>query len=72
MMRAGLGVGVDLDRPGPDLLRAGAGEIDRRRPVHAGGLRGVRVELVARDDLDPVDLPIDRFVRLPLAHLDRP
>ncbi len=71
MMRAGLGVGVDLDRPGPDLLRADAGEIDRRGAVHARGLRGVRVELVAGDDFDPVDFPIDGFVLVPVAHPPR-
>src|SRR5712692_10656465 len=59
MVRAGLGVGVDVDRAGPDLLRPDPGEIDRRGAVHAGGLRRVGVELVARDDLDAVGLPID-------------
>ena len=71
MMRAGLGVGVDLDRAGPDLLRSDPGEIDRRGAVHAGGLRGVRVELVAGDDFDPVDFPVDGFVLVPVAHPPR-
>ena len=67
-MRAGLGVGVDLDRAGPDLLRPGAREIDRRGAVHAGGLSRVRVELVAGDDLDPVDLPVDVARLVMVAH----
>ena len=33
-----------------------------------GGLRRVRVELVAGDYLDPVDLPIDRAVFVLFAH----
>ena len=53
MVRAGLGVGVDLDRAGPDLLRADTGEIDRGGAVHARGLRGVGVELVAGMTLTP-------------------
>ena len=69
MVRAGLGVGVDMDRAGPDLLRPDPGEIDRRGAVHARGLRRVGVELIARDHLDAVRLPVDR---VPLAHLARP
>src|SRR6266436_1063868 len=55
MMRAGLGVGLDGD--GPQFLRAGAGEIDRRLAVHAGGRGHVGIELVAGDDADAVVLP---------------
>src|SRR5579862_8843696 len=71
-MRAGFGVGVDVDRAGPDLLRADAGEIDRRGAVHARRLRRVGVELVARDHLDAVLLPVDRGIVLALAHLSVP
>ena len=63
MMRAGLGVGMDRHRAGPDLLRAGARQIDGSRPRHAGRLGGVGVELVARDDLDAMLLPVDRSGR---------
>ena len=52
MVRAGLGVGMDRHRAGPDLLRADPGKVDRGA-VHAGGLRGVGVEPVARDHLTP-------------------
>src|SRR5436305_3349054 len=61
VMRARLGIGMDMDRAGPDLLRPDPGEIDRSRAVHAGGLRRVGVELIARDHLDAVGLPVDPF-----------
>src|ERR1041385_177515 len=70
MMRAGFGIGVDMDRAGPDLLRADAGEIDRRRAIHPGGLGRVGVELIAGDHLDAVGLPVDPFWLL--AHRGRP
>src|SRR5690348_15909132 len=57
MMRASLGVGLDLDRAGPELLRADAGEGDRGLAVHARGRRHVGVELVAGDDAHAVMLP---------------
>src|SRR5215469_3601868 len=72
VMGPGLGVGVDLDRAGPDLLRPDPREIDRRGAVHARRLRRVGVELVARDHLDAVRLPIDWLVRLLLAHGSAP
>jgi hypothetical protein len=43
---AGLGVGVDVHRAGPQLLRAHAREVDGGLAVHARRLRGVGVELV--------------------------
>src|SRR5690606_34049539 len=46
----------------PDLLRADAGEVDRRGALHSRGLGGVRVERRSRNDLDAVDLPVDRLV----------
>src|SRR4030095_1379649 len=61
VMRAGLRVGVDMDRAGPDLLRPDAREVERRGAVHAGGLRRVGVELIAGDHLDAVGLPVDPF-----------
>ena len=48
VMRAGLGLRMDHDRAGPELLGAGARMGDRRRAVHAGRLRRVDVELVRR------------------------
>jgi hypothetical protein len=57
MMHAGLGIGLDRDRAGPDLLRADAGMVDRGLPEHAGRLRRVGVELVAGDDPHAVMLP---------------
>ena len=44
VMRAGLGIGMDVHGACPELLRADAGEVDRRLAVHAGRLRGIRVE----------------------------
>src|SRR5437763_14876330 len=61
VMRARLGIGMDMDRAGPDLLRPDPGEIDRSRAVHAGRLRRVGIELIARDHLDAVGLPVDPF-----------
>ncbi len=52
MMGAGLGVGVDGHRAGPQLFRAHAGEIDGGGTVHAGGLGCVGVQLVAGNDAD--------------------
>ena len=54
---AGLGVGVDGHRAGPELLRADAGEVDRRLAIHAGCLGRVGVELAGRDDAHAVVLP---------------
>ena len=64
MVGAGLGIGMDLDRAGPDLLGADPRKVDRRGAVHARGLRRVRIELIARDDLDAVNLPVDWLVLL--------
>ena len=57
VMRAGLGVGLDGHRAGPQFLRAGAGEIDRGLAVHARRRRHVGIELVAGNDADAVMLP---------------
>src|SRR5690242_20343322 len=57
MMRAGLGVGPDRDGAGPELLCAGAREIDRGLAIHARRRRNVWVELVARNDANAVMFP---------------
>ena len=59
VMRAGLGIGMDADRAGPDLLRADPGGVDRGGAVHAGGLRGIGIELVALDHPHAVVPPVD-------------
>jgi hypothetical protein len=53
-------------------MTGAAGEIDRGPAVHTLGLSGVGVELIARDELDAVDLPIDPLMLVSVAHLDRP
>jgi len=45
-----------------------SGKIDRGGAVHARGLGRIRVELVTRDHLDAVGLPIDRLVLAFVAH----
>lgn len=50
MMRARLRIGVDMHRPGPQLLRADTGLVDRGRAVHARRRGRVGVEAVAGDD----------------------
>lgn len=52
MMRARLGIGMDVHRPRPQLLRADAGFVDRGGAVHARRRGGVGVEVVPRDDGD--------------------
>src|SRR6185437_1254880 len=63
VMSAGLGVRMDGDGAGPDLLGADARGVDRRLAVHAGRLCRVRIERVARDDSHAVVLPF-RLVRM--------
>lgn len=58
-MRAGLGIGVDRHCSCPDLFGTGSCMVDRGRAVHAGGLRGIRIERIAGNDLDAVFAPID-------------
>ena len=58
MMRAGLGLGVDHDRAGPQLLRAAPRMGDGRRAVHALRLRGVGVELGASHHAHAVEFPV--------------
>ena len=54
---AGLGVGVDVHRAGPELLGAHPGAVDGGGAVHAGRLGGVRVQLVAGHDAHAGMLP---------------
>src|SRR6266851_1498606 len=68
MMRPGFRVGVDGDRAGPQLLRAGAGEVDRRGARHARCLRRVGVEILHADDAHAVGPPI--LLAAVLGHLD--
>jgi hypothetical protein len=63
VVRPGLRIGVDVDRAGPELLRADAGEIDRRLAVHARRLRRVGVELAGGHDPHAVVLPGDALIR---------
>ena len=57
VMRARLRIRMDVHGARPQLVRADAGVRDRRLPVHAGRLGGVRIELVVRDDAHAVVLP---------------
>ena len=57
-MLDGIRVSVDRDGAGPDFLRADARVIDRGLPIHARGLRRVRVELRALDHADALGAPI--------------
>src|SRR5436853_7269867 len=58
VVRARLRVGMNHDRPGPQLLGAGASRVDRGGAVHAGRLRGVRVELASAYDAHSVQAPV--------------
>ena len=63
VMRAGLGVGVNIDGASPDLLRADTGLIDRRGAVHPRRLRRVGIQLIALDHPHTVQPPIHRAGR---------
>ncbi|MNC85472.1 hypothetical protein D3C83_10720 [compost metagenome] len=54
---AGLGLGMDDDRAGPEFFRARARVGNGRGTVHAGRLRRVDVELVAMHDPHAVITP---------------
>src|SRR6202165_1818685 len=58
MMGAGLGLGMDDDRAGPESFGAGAGVGDGGGAVHARRLRGGDVELVGMDDAHAVVFPL--------------
>ncbi len=57
MMGTGLGLCMDHHRPGPQFFGAAARMGDGGRPIHAGRLRGIGVELRRFDDADAVELP---------------
>ncbi len=63
---AGLGVGLDAHGAGPQLLRADARVVDRGLAVHAGCLRGIAIERLARNDAHAVVLPF--FVVVVMCH----
>jgi hypothetical protein len=62
MVGAGFGVGMDDHRAGPEFLRAYAGVADGFGAGHAGGLRGVGVEVVGADDAQAVEFLVGLFV----------
>ncbi len=57
VMHAGLGIGLDRDGAGPDLLGADTRMIDGRLPIHAGSLGRIVIELVPLDDANAVMFP---------------
>src|SRR6185312_16855959 len=72
VMRAGLGVGVDGDGAGPQLLRAGIGIGDGGGAVHARRLRRVGVELGALHHAHAVPAPVGLVAHGILRHLLTP
>jgi hypothetical protein len=48
---------MDVNRAGPQLLRADTRKGDRRLPVHARRLCGVGIELVVRHDAHTIVFP---------------
>ena len=69
VVRPGLGIGMDVYRASPDLLRSNPGQVDRGGSVHAGGLRRVGVELIALDHPHAIQLPIYRLVMMVVMFL---
>ena len=63
MMRAGLGVGMDVTVPAQSFCAPTRAKLIAAARFMPGRLRGVGIELVARDHLDAVRLPIDRLRR---------
>ena len=57
MMHAGLGIRLNRDRAGPDLLGPDTGVIDRSLTEHAWRLGGVGIEPVALDHPHAIVLP---------------
>jgi hypothetical protein len=53
----GFGVGVDVHRAGPELLRAHPRKVDGSLAVHARRLSGVGVQLIARHHAHTIVLP---------------
>lgn len=58
MMRAGFGVGLDADCPGPEFIGPGFGVVDGSGTGHALGLGRVHVEVGAFDDAHAVLAPV--------------
>src|SRR5436305_13526533 len=72
MVRTGLRVRLDVDRPGPQLAGTRARGRDRRHARHPRRLRGVRVELVGVNDPNAAKAPVGivgRAVHRPDASL---
>src|SRR4030095_1983365 len=65
MVRRGFGIGMNVHGAGPELIRPCHRPIDCRRPGHAGSLRRVEVEPIARNDFDTLIAPV-------LAHAKPP
>lgn len=59
VMGAGFGIGMDCYRSSPDFLRTSPRVVDGRRAVHARRLGRIGVQLVTRNDLDPVVAPVN-------------
>lgn len=57
VVRARLGVGVDVHRPGPDLLRPHSRKVHRRGAVHARRRVRIRIERAAGDHAHAFVLP---------------
>src|SRR5215469_7343969 len=57
VVRSGLRIWLDCHRAGPELLCAGAREVDRRLTIHAWRRWHVRIELIARDDANTIVFP---------------
>src|SRR5690606_32557953 len=64
MMSAGLGVGMDSDGAGPDLLGTGPCVVDGRGAVHPRSLCCVWVEGTTRNDFHAMLAPMVRFGRV--------
>ena len=58
VVRAGFGVGVDVHRARPQLLRAHARKRDSRLAVHAGGRGHIAVKLIALHNAHAIVLPV--------------
>lgn len=68
---ARLGVGMDVHRPGPDLLRPHACEVHRRGAVHARRRVRIRIERAARDHAHAFVLPAVAWGRMRVCVIGR-
>src|SRR5580704_92981 len=62
MMRSSLGVGMNDNSSGPELLRADFGVRDGFGAGHTRGLRRVGVEFAAANDAQAVIFPVGHFI----------